>query len=92
MLWLPGQRLAEWLASVDALIDVGPEHASLYLLEIYPNAPLSDEMARGGWSVAPEEDAAEMYLAGAGAAGCGGLRAVRDFERRPGRQASPATI
>jgi oxygen-independent coproporphyrinogen-3 oxidase len=64
MLWLPGQRLEEWLASVDALVDVGPEHASLYLLEIYPNAPLRDAMARGGWSVAPDEDAAEMYLQG----------------------------
>lgn len=64
MLWLPEQRLDAWLESVDALIDAGPEHASLYLLEIYPNAPLRDAMARGGWSVAPDEDAAEMYLQG----------------------------
>ncbi len=66
MMWLPGQRPADWLASVDALVDVGPDHASLYLLEIYPNAPLKDEMARGGWSVAPDDDAAEMYLDGLG--------------------------
>jgi oxygen-independent coproporphyrinogen-3 oxidase len=66
MLWLPGQRPADWLESVDALIDVGPDHASLYLLEIYPNAPLKDEMARAGWSVAPDDDAAEMYLKGLG--------------------------
>jgi oxygen-independent coproporphyrinogen-3 oxidase len=64
MLWLPGQRLPEWMESVEALIDVSPDHASLYLLEIYPNAPLRDEMARGGWSVAPDDDAAEMYLQG----------------------------
>jgi oxygen-independent coproporphyrinogen-3 oxidase len=64
MLWLPGQRLDHWLGSVDALIETGPEHASLYLLEIYPNAPLRDLMARDGWSVAPDEDAAEMYLQG----------------------------
>lgn len=64
MMWLPGQRPADWLSSVDALIDLGPDHASLYLLEIYPNAPLKDEMARGGWSVAPDDDAAEMYLDG----------------------------
>jgi oxygen-independent coproporphyrinogen-3 oxidase len=66
MLWLPGQRHADWLESVDALIDVGPDHASLYLLEIYPNAPLKDEMARAGWSVAPDDDAADMYLDGLG--------------------------
>jgi oxygen-independent coproporphyrinogen III oxidase len=64
MMWLPGQSQADWLASVDALVDVGPDHASLYLLEIYPNAPLKDEMARSGWSVAPDDDAAEMYLDG----------------------------
>ncbi|MDP2055542.1 MAG: radical SAM family heme chaperone HemW [Acidobacteriota bacterium] len=66
MMWLPGQSPADWLASLDALIDVGPDHASLYLLEIYPNAPLKDEMARAGWSVAPDDDAAEMYLDGLG--------------------------
>lgn len=64
MLWLPGQQIAHWFESVDALIDVGPEHVSCYLLEIYPNAPLRDVMARGDWSVAPDEDAAEMYLGG----------------------------
>jgi oxygen-independent coproporphyrinogen III oxidase len=62
MMWLPQQSVAEWLESVDALIDVGPEHASLYLLEIYPNAPLREAMARGRWSLAPDDDAAEMYL------------------------------
>jgi oxygen-independent coproporphyrinogen III oxidase len=62
MMWLPGQSVDGWLSSVDALIAGAPDHASLYLLEIYPNAPLRDEMARGGWSVAPDEDAAAMYL------------------------------
>jgi putative oxygen-independent coproporphyrinogen III oxidase len=64
MMWLPQQSVPEWLESVDALIELGPEHASMYLLEIYPNAPLRDAMARGAWSVAPEDDAAEMYLSG----------------------------
>jgi oxygen-independent coproporphyrinogen-3 oxidase len=64
MMWLPGQSVAGWLDNVQALIDTGPDHASLYLLEIYPNAPLRDEMARGGWSQAPDDDAAEMYLRG----------------------------
>ncbi len=64
MMWLPGQHVDAWLTSVDALIELGPEHASLYLLELYPNAPLRDEMARGGWSLAPDADAAAMYLQG----------------------------
>jgi len=64
MMWLPGQSTEQWLSSVDALIDLQPDHASLYLLEIYPNAPLRDEMARAGWSVAPDDDAAAMYLEG----------------------------
>ena len=64
MMWLPEQRVAQWLASVDAAIALGPDHVSLYLLELYPNAPLKDDMARARWSQAPEEDAAAMYLAG----------------------------
>jgi oxygen-independent coproporphyrinogen-3 oxidase len=64
MMWLPEQSVSDWLTSVQGLIGLGPEHASLYLLEIYPNAPLRDAMARGRWVVAAEDDAAEMYLQG----------------------------
>ena len=64
MMWLPQQSVADWLWSVEALIEAGPEHASLYLLEVYPNAPLRDAMARARWSLAPDDDAAEMYLQG----------------------------
>jgi oxygen-independent coproporphyrinogen III oxidase len=62
MMWLPGQRVAEWLDSIDAAIALGPDHLSLYLLEVYANAPLKDEMARARWSQAPDEDAEAMYL------------------------------
>jgi oxygen-independent coproporphyrinogen-3 oxidase len=62
MMWLPGQSVERWLANVDALIQADPDHASLYLLELYPNAPLKEEMARAGWSLAPDEDAADMYV------------------------------
>ena len=62
MMWLPQQTREHWRESVESLIDVGPEHASLYLLELYPNAPLKEDMARAGWSLAADEDAAEMYL------------------------------
>jgi oxygen-independent coproporphyrinogen-3 oxidase len=62
MMWLPGQSVDQWLESIDALIDTEADHASLYLLELYPNAPLREDMARTGWSQAPDDDAAEMYL------------------------------
>ena len=62
MMWLPAQRLDEWLYSIDETIALGPEHVSMYLLELYPSAPLKDEMARQEWSQAPDEDAEAMYL------------------------------
>jgi oxygen-independent coproporphyrinogen-3 oxidase len=62
MMWLPAQPITHWLESVDAAIELAPEHLSLYLLEVYPNAPLRDEMARARWSQAPDEDAETMYL------------------------------
>jgi oxygen-independent coproporphyrinogen-3 oxidase len=62
MMWLPGQRVDDWLDSVDAAIALAPDHLSLYLLEVYPNAPLKEAMARARWSQAPDEDAEAMYL------------------------------
>jgi len=64
MLWLPGQMPPTWYRTVDRAISLSPDHLSLYLLELYPNAPLKEEMARSGWSQTPDDDAAEMYLEG----------------------------
>jgi len=62
MLWLPGQTRADLDVSLDGLVELAPEHASVYLLELYPNAPLREAMARSNWSLAPDDDAADMYL------------------------------
>lgn len=62
MLWLPQQTVTQTRESVDALLALRTEHASLYLLELYPNAPLREIMARQAWSLAPDDDAVEMYL------------------------------
>ena len=87
MMWLPGQSVASWLANVDALIEAEPDHASLYLLELYPNAPLKEEMARAGWSQAPDEDAAEMYLHAMTRLEAAGLRQYEISNvARPGRE------
>jgi oxygen-independent coproporphyrinogen-3 oxidase len=71
MFWLPGQSLDSWRRTVDRAIALEPDHLSLYLLELYPNAPLKESMARlrqgfGGaspWSQASDDEAADMYLA-----------------------------
>jgi oxygen-independent coproporphyrinogen-3 oxidase len=80
MMWLPGQRTSDWLATVDGAIALAPDHVSLYLLEVYPNAPLKEAMARAHWSQAPDDDAAAMYTT-AMERSRRRASAVRDFER-----------
>jgi oxygen-independent coproporphyrinogen-3 oxidase len=75
MFWLPGQSMATWLGTIDQAVELGPEHLSLYLLELYPNAPLKESMARAPmsppgsgtgadrWQQVPDDEAADMYLA-----------------------------
>jgi oxygen-independent coproporphyrinogen-3 oxidase len=87
MMWLPGQRVDAWLDSVDQAIDLSPEHLSLYLLEVYPNAPLKETMARAGWSQAPDDDAAEMYVAAMERLEAGGYEQYEISNvSRPGRR------
>ena len=87
MMWLPGQSVESWLANVEALVAAEPDHASLYLLELYPNAPLKEEMARAGWSLAPDEDAADMYLRAMARLEAAGLVQYEISNvARPGRQ------
>ncbi|MBE3072247.1 MAG: radical SAM family heme chaperone HemW, partial [Acidobacteria bacterium] len=87
MMWLPEQTLEDWLVSVDALAGLEPEHASLYMLELYPNAPLREDMAREGLTQAPDETAAEMYLQGMERLEAAGYRQYEISNlARPGRQ------
>ena len=90
-MWLPQQSVEQWLSSVDALVALGPDHASLYLLEIYPNAPLRDAMARSKWSLAPDDDAAEMYLGAMSRLDDAGYVAVPKFRTSRGRGSSRGT-
>ena len=69
MLWLPGQSRASWSQTVRQTIAIAPDHVSLYLLELYPNAPLKETMARASsagpaWLQAADDAAADMYLEG----------------------------
>jgi oxygen-independent coproporphyrinogen-3 oxidase len=71
MFWLPGQSMTTWIRTVDRAIALAPQHLSLYLLELYPNAPLKETMARAAgsglpgapaWGQATDDEAADMYL------------------------------
>jgi oxygen-independent coproporphyrinogen-3 oxidase len=64
MMWLPGQDLQQWLTSVEEAVRTGPDHISLYILEIYPHLPLKAEIDRQGWTQVPDEGAADMYETG----------------------------
>ena len=74
MFWLPGQTRESWRRTIEDAIVLAPDHLSIYLLELYPNAPLKESIARavapsgGGstaaWTQAPDDDAADMYLEG----------------------------
>ena len=87
MMWLPGQSIPDWLESVDRAIALGPDHLSLYLLELYPNAPLREEMARARWSQAPDDDAADMYLEALSRLDAAGYRQYEISNvARPGRE------
>jgi oxygen-independent coproporphyrinogen-3 oxidase len=87
MVWLPDQTVSHWLESVETLIDLGPDHASVYLLELYPNAPLREEMARDGLEQAPDDAAAEMYHAGLDLLEAAGYQQYEISNvARPGRQ------
>jgi oxygen-independent coproporphyrinogen-3 oxidase len=87
MMWLPGQRVHEWLESVDEALVLAPEHLSMYMLEVYPNAPLKEEMARAQWSQAPDDDVAAMYEAAMDrVAACGYEQYEISNVARPGRR------
>ena len=73
MMWLPGQSLTDWRQSIEGLVSIAPDHASLYMLELSPNSPLRDQMARAQLSQAPDDDAADMYELAMELVGAAGL-------------------
>ncbi|HBA60358.1 MAG TPA: hypothetical protein DCZ92_06005 [Elusimicrobia bacterium] len=81
MCGLPGQSLADFTLSLERLLDLKPEHVSLYALEVHENTPFG----AAGVKEAPEE-AAAMYEAAAGLLKRAGLPRyeISNFAR-PGR-------
>jgi oxygen-independent coproporphyrinogen-3 oxidase len=66
---LPGQTMATWLESVEAVCCLGVQHASLYMLEVDEDSRLGRELIGGGARygaglVANDDTVAAMYEAG----------------------------
>jgi oxygen-independent coproporphyrinogen-3 oxidase len=66
---LPGQTIASWMESVDAVCGLGVGHASLYMLEVDEDSRLGRELIGGGARygaglVATDDTVAVMYEAG----------------------------
>ncbi len=58
---LPGQDSDGWRSNLDEAIAMGPEHMSLYLLEIHEGTPLSEQVRSGRQPMPDAEIGAEMY-------------------------------
>jgi oxygen-independent coproporphyrinogen-3 oxidase len=66
---LPLQTRESWLASLDDLVELAPEHVSVYILEVDEKSRLGSELLKGGQrysaGAVPSEDAmAEFYELG----------------------------
>lgn len=58
---LPGQRLSDWQNTLDAALELAPEHLSLYGLTVEPKTVFAYRQRRGELSLPDEETQAEMY-------------------------------
>ena len=63
---LPKQTAVTWRASLDSLVGLEPEHASVYLLEVDEESRLGSELLRGGTrysagDVPGDDEMAEFY-------------------------------
>jgi oxygen-independent coproporphyrinogen III oxidase len=58
---LPSQTLAGWSRNLDEALALGPEHISLYLLDVHEGTPLADQIQRGQRPKPDDDLAAEMY-------------------------------
>lgn len=58
---LPGQTVDDWERNLDEALAMGPEHLSLYLLEIHSGTPLAEQLKSGRRPMPDEDASAEIY-------------------------------
>jgi oxygen-independent coproporphyrinogen III oxidase len=60
---LPEQKMEIWRRNLDEACSLAPDHLSVYLLELYRDAPLLHRIERGELRAIDEELTVEMYFA-----------------------------
>ncbi len=60
---LPEQRMETWKRNLDEAFALSPDHLSVYLLELYKDAPLEHRIKRGELARIDDDLTAEMYFA-----------------------------
>ncbi|MCL5962638.1 MAG: radical SAM family heme chaperone HemW [Chloroflexi bacterium] len=58
---LPGQSLGHWETTLSGVIELAPEHFSLYPLTIEDGTPFERLLSRGKLTLPSDDEAAEMY-------------------------------
>jgi oxygen-independent coproporphyrinogen-3 oxidase len=58
---LPEQRLAQWQQNLQAALELGPDHLSLYALIVEPGTPLYRQVSQGQTPLPDDDIAADMY-------------------------------
>ena len=58
---LPGQRMKDWMESLEAALSLHPEHISAYGLIPEEGTPLFEDLKNGGLSLPDPEDERQMY-------------------------------
>jgi len=56
-----GERLEDWQASLDAVVELAPDHVSAYALVVEAGTPLARRVARGELDAPREDDLAAKY-------------------------------
>jgi len=63
MYGLPGQGRSGWMADLACALACRPDHIAAYMLSVEAGTPLAEEQRLGRFRPAPEEDAADLFVA-----------------------------
>ncbi|QEA29805.1 coproporphyrinogen III oxidase [Microbacterium sp. CBA3102] len=84
----PGESLADWEASLDAALDLEPDHISAYALIVEDGTKLARQIRRGEVPTPDDDLQADMYELADARLGAGGFDwyEVSNFARTPDRR------